>query len=144
MVRDPGRGGGGAGGRLVQYLNTSSQPGWAGGGRGWRAIGYLASFMVVGGVLFGAFAETDPERRRRVGGLLGVIGMLGVVVAVLQVPYSKVTAVSYASNASVFGRFTEETTVAIHTSHGTYEVLLRGSDKAKHTHDVILHYVVHA
>ena len=65
-------------------------------------------------------------------------------VAVTSVPYSKVTAVSYASNASVFGRFTEETTVAIHTSHGTYEVLLRGSDKAKHTHDVILHYVVHA
>ena len=64
--------------------------------------------------------------------------------AVTSVPYSKVTAVSYASNASVFGRFTEETTVAIHTSHGTYEVLLRGSDKAKHTHDVILHYVVHA
>ncbi len=65
-------------------------------------------------------------------------------VAVTSVPYSKVTAVSYASNASVFGRFTEETTVAIHTSHGTYEVLLRGTDKAKHTHDVILHYVVHA
>ena len=65
-------------------------------------------------------------------------------VAVTSVPYSKVPAGSYASNASVFGRFTEETTVAIHTSHGTYEVLLRGSDKAKHTHDVILHYVVHA
>ncbi|GAB4077276.1 PH domain-containing protein [Nostocoides australiense] len=65
-------------------------------------------------------------------------------VAVTSVPYNKITAVSYASNASVFGRFTEETTVAIHTSHGTYEVLLRGSEKAKHTHDVILHYVVHS
>lgn len=65
-------------------------------------------------------------------------------VAVTSIPYGKITAVSYASNASVFGRFTEETTVAIHTSHGTYEVLLRGSEKAKHTHDVILHYVVHS
>ncbi|GAA1797834.1 hypothetical protein GCM10009811_22410 [Nostocoides veronense] len=65
-------------------------------------------------------------------------------VAVTSIPYSKIVAVSYASNASVFGRFTEETTVAIHTSHGTYEVLLRGSEKAKHTHDVILHYVVHS
>jgi len=64
-------------------------------------------------------------------------------VAVTSIPYSKIVAISYASNASVFGRFTEETTVAIHTSHGTYEILLRGSEKAKHTHDVILHYVVH-
>ena len=76
--------------------------------------------------------------------ILEDISIAGGRVAVSSVPYSKVTAVSYASNASVFGRFTEETTVAIHTSHGTYEVLLRGSDKAKHTHDVILHYVVHA
>lgn len=68
----------------------------------------------------------------------------GGKVAVTSVPYNKITAVSYASNASVFGRFTEETTVAIHTSHGTYEILLRGSDKAKHTHDVILHYIVHS
>ncbi len=64
-------------------------------------------------------------------------------VAVTSIPYGKIVAISYASNASVFGRFTEETTVAIHTSHGTYEILLRGSEKAKHTHDVILHYVVH-
>ena len=69
---------------------------------------------------------------------------VGGRVAVTSVPYNKITAVSYASNASVFGLFTEETTVAIHTSHGTYEVLLRGSEKAKHTHDVILHYVVHS
>ena len=69
---------------------------------------------------------------------------VGGRVAVTSVPYNKITAVSYASNASVFGRFTEETTVAIHTTHGTYEVLLRGSEKAKHTHDVILHYVVHS
>ena len=86
---------------------------------------------------------------RRAAAVLAVSGpmrdaMGGVAGAVTSGPYSKVTAVSYASNASVFGRFTEETTVAIHTSHGTYEVLLRGSDKAKHTHDVILHYVVHA
>lgn len=66
----------------------------------------------------------------------------GGKVAVTSVPYDKITAISYASNASVFGRFTEETTVAIHTSHATYEILLRGSDKAKHTHDVILHYMV--
>lgn len=68
----------------------------------------------------------------------------GGKVAVTSIPYAKIVAVSYASNASVLGRFTEETTVAIHTSHGTYEILLRGSDKAKHTHDVILHYVVHS
>lgn len=79
-------------GGLGQYLTTSSQPVWEGVGSALRAIGYLASFMVVGGVLFGAFAETDPERRRRVGGLLGVIGMLGVVVAVLQVPVQAVLA----------------------------------------------------
>ncbi len=68
---------------------------------------------------------------------------VGGKVAVTSIPYGRITAVSYASDASVFGRFTEETTVAIHTSHGTYEILLRGADKAKHTHDVILHYVVH-
>jgi hypothetical protein len=69
---------------------------------------------------------------------------VGGRVAVTSVPYSKIIAVSYASNASMFGRFTEETVVAIHTSHATYEILLRGSDKAKHAHDVILHYVVYS
>ena len=64
-------------------------------------------------------------------------------VAVTSLPYGRIMSVSYLSNASVFGRFTEEATIVIAVSGATYEVVLRGADKAKHTHDVIVHYITH-
>ncbi len=68
----------------------------------------------------------------------------GGKVAVTSIPYGRILSVSYLSNASVFGRFTEEATIVIGVSGARYEVVLRGSDKAKHTHDVILHYITHS
>ena len=52
----------GAVGGLDRYLTASSQPLWEAVGDALRAICYLTAFGVVGGVVFGAFAETDAAR----------------------------------------------------------------------------------
>lgn len=85
-------------GGLDQYLKTSSQPAWEGVGDALRAIGYLAAFGVVGGVVFLAFAE-DPERRRRIGGPLGIAGIVAVVVAVLQIPVQAILAANFGAGS---------------------------------------------
>ena len=82
----------GAVGGLDQYLTTSSQPMWEAVGDALRAICYLAAFVVVGGVVFGAFAETDAARRRRVDGVLGITGIVAVLAAAAQVPVDAILA----------------------------------------------------
>ena len=82
----------GAVGGLDQYLTASSQPLWEAVGDTLRAIGYLAAFGVVGGVFFGAFAETDAGRRRRVGGVLGVVGIVAVLASIAQIPVQAILA----------------------------------------------------
>ncbi len=69
---------------------------------------------------------------------------VGGQVALTSIPYSHVHAVSLVSNKSFLGGFVEASTVAITISGHVYEVELRGHDKARHVHDVILHFSARA
>jgi len=66
---------------------------------------------------------------------------VGGKLALTSLPYDRINAVSLVSNRSVFGRWAEAATLAITTMDTTYEVELRGADKAKHAHDLILHFI---
>jgi hypothetical protein len=66
---------------------------------------------------------------------------VGGRIALTSIPYGGVHAVSLVSNKSFLGGYVEASTVSIAISGHTYEVELRGHDKARHVHDVVLHYV---
>ena len=63
--------------------------------------------------------------------------------ALFSLPYKKIQSVSYLADKSMFGKFATSSTVAIQVGGSTYEVEFRGGVKARHAHDVILHYVIH-
>jgi hypothetical protein len=65
---------------------------------------------------------------------------VGKRVAITSIPYSKVSSVSVVSNKSWAGQFFSTGTIAIAVGTHTYEVEFRGSQKAHHVHNVILHY----
>lgn len=65
---------------------------------------------------------------------------VGKRVAITSIPYSKVSSVSVVSNKSWAGQFFSTGTIAITVGTHNYEVEFRGSDKAHHVHNVILHY----
>ena len=60
--------------------------------------------------------------------------------AITSIPYSKVSAVSLVSDRSFAGNFFSTGKIAVHVGTQTYEIEVRGVDKTKHIHDVILHY----
>ncbi|WP_270886591.1 PH domain-containing protein [Pedococcus sp. 5OH_020] len=64
--------------------------------------------------------------------------------AVTSLPYKRIQSVSFVSDKSMFGKFVASSTVAIQVGSRMYEVEFRGDEKARHAHDVILHYVVHS
>lgn len=66
---------------------------------------------------------------------------VGKKIAITSIPYSKITSVSVVSNKSWGGSFFSTGAIAIHVGNHTYEVEFRGSDKAHHVHNVILHYI---
>lgn len=66
---------------------------------------------------------------------------VGKKFAITSFPYSRVTSVSVVSNKSWGGQFFSTGAIAIHVGNQTYEVEFRGSDKAHHVHNVILHYM---
>lgn len=66
---------------------------------------------------------------------------VGKRVAITSIPYSKISAVSVVSNKSIAGSFFSSGAIAIHVGTHTHEVEFRGSEKAHHVHDVILHYI---
>ncbi|MEU4566854.1 PH domain-containing protein [Micromonospora sp. NPDC023956] len=66
---------------------------------------------------------------------------VGKKFAITSIPYSKITSVSVVSNKSWGGQFFSTGAIAIHVGTHTYEVEFRGSDKAHHVHNVILHYI---
>ena len=66
---------------------------------------------------------------------------VGGKIALTSLPYARINAVSLLSNTSMFGRWVEASTLAITSSEATYEVEMRGHDKAKHAHDLILHFI---
>jgi len=66
---------------------------------------------------------------------------IGKKVAITSIPYAKITSVSVVSNKSWGGAFFSTGSIAIHVGAHTYEVEFRGSDKAHHVHNVVLHYI---
>lgn len=66
---------------------------------------------------------------------------VGKKTAVTSIPYAKVSAVSVVSNRSFAGSFFSSGAIAIHVGTHTYEVEFRGDGKARHVHNVILHFI---
>lgn len=66
---------------------------------------------------------------------------VGKRVALTSVPYSRINSVSFVSDKSMFGKFASSSTVAVSAGGQTHEVQFRGDEKAKHVHDVILHFI---
>lgn len=58
--------------------------------------------------------------------------------ALTSVPYSRINAVSFVNDKSMFGKLSSSSTVSISAGGHVYEVEFRGDEKAKHAHDVIL------
>jgi hypothetical protein len=66
---------------------------------------------------------------------------VGGKIALTSLPYNRIYAVALVANKSVFGRWVEAATLAITSSDATYEIEMRGHDKARHAHDLILHFI---
>lgn len=58
--------------------------------------------------------------------------------AVTSLPIRSVTAVSFVSDKSMFGKFASSATLAVTAGSTVYEATFRGDEKAKHVHDTIL------
>jgi len=69
------------------------------------------------------------------------MSFVGKKVAITSIPYAKVSSVSVLSNKSWTGSFFSTGSIAIHVGTQRYEVDFRGSEKAHHVHNVILHYI---
>jgi hypothetical protein len=63
---------------------------------------------------------------------------VGKKTALTSIPYSKIQAVSYVSDKSMFGKFASTSTIAVHVGGTTYEVQFRGAEKAAHAHNIVL------
>ncbi|WP_040479138.1 PH domain-containing protein [Longispora albida] len=66
---------------------------------------------------------------------------VGKKVAITSIPYSKISSVSVLANKSWAGQFFSTGSIAVHVGTHTYEVDFRGDEKARHAHNVILHYI---
>jgi hypothetical protein len=62
----------------------------------------------------------------------------GKQVALVSVPYSQITSVAFVSDKSILGKFFSVSKISILTAAKTYEVEFRGTEKARHVHDLIL------
>jgi hypothetical protein len=63
---------------------------------------------------------------------------VGGKIALTSVPYSRVNAVSFVSDKSMFGKFASSSVVSISAGGTDYVVEFRGVEKAQHAHDVVL------
>jgi len=63
---------------------------------------------------------------------------LGKRIAMTSIPYSRISGVSVISNASMAGGFFSTGTVALLVGTHIYEIEMRGNEKARHVHDVVL------
>ena len=69
---------------------------------------------------------------------------VGGKIALTSLPYKRIQSVSFVSDKSMFGKFAASSTVAISVGVANFEVEFRGEQKARHAHDVILHYVMNS
>lgn len=60
---------------------------------------------------------------------------VGKKMALTSIPYSRINAVSFVSDKSMFGKFASTSEIALSAGGKTYEVSFRGDDKAKYAHD---------
>lgn len=64
--------------------------------------------------------------------------------AVTSLPIRSISAISFVSDKSMFGKFASSATVAIASGSTVREATFRGDDKAKHIHDTILWLITQA
>jgi hypothetical protein len=62
----------------------------------------------------------------------------GKQIALTSVPYRLITSVSFVSDKSILGKFFSSSKIAITAGGKTYEVEFRGTEKARHVHDLVL------
>ena len=69
---------------------------------------------------------------------------MGKKVALTSVPYSKINSVAFVSDQSMMGKFFSGSSISVSSGAKDYIVDLRGHEKAKHAHDVILWHLMSA
>lgn len=63
---------------------------------------------------------------------------VGKSVALVSIPYGRISSVAVVSNKSWVGSFFSTSSIAVNVATKTYVVDFRGTDKAHHAHNVIL------
>jgi molecular chaperone DnaK len=135
-LRLPGRGAGGEGDR---QLMTEAAPIHDRGDQLRQVQGALLEGEVLHAVYDARGTETGfiALTDRRI--ILQNKTYTGKRIAIVSIPYTRVASVAVLSNASVMGSFFSSSSIAITTSAGTHhEVEFRGTDRARHAHDLIL------
>jgi Bacterial PH domain len=66
---------------------------------------------------------------------------VGKKVAITSILFDRVTSVSMVSNKSWAGSFFSSGSIAINVGAQTYTADFRGTEKAQHVHNLILHYM---
>jgi hypothetical protein len=66
---------------------------------------------------------------------------VGKKVALVSLPYSRITSVAVTSNKSLMGGFFSSSSIAINAAGSLHEVEFRGQDKAHHMHNLILWHI---
>ncbi len=67
--------------------------------------------------------------------------LVGRKIALTSLPYKRIYSVSLLSDGSILGQFTSPSTVVLQVSSKLFELEFRGDVKARHVHDVVLHYI---
>ena len=107
--------------------------------------------QIVTGLLTGEHVIAVYDAIGQGTGFLGITNLrlvlqdnsfVGKKTALTSVPYSRVNAVSFVSNKSVLGRLASTSSIAVSAGGQTFEVDLRGHEKARHAHDAILEHMV--
>jgi hypothetical protein len=65
----------------------------------------------------------------------------GKKVALVSLPYSRITSVAVTSNKSLMGNFFSSSSIAVSAGGAVHEVEFRGQDKAHHMHNLILWHI---
>jgi hypothetical protein len=67
---------------------------------------------------------------------------VGKKVALTSIPYSKINAVSFVSDKSMWGNWVSSSSISISAGGREYIADFRGEPKAKHAHDVVLWHMM--
>jgi hypothetical protein len=66
---------------------------------------------------------------------------VGKKTALTSVPYRNVTAVSFVSDKSIFGKWASTSSISISVGVRDYPVDFRGEEKARHVHEIVLWHI---